>query len=112
MQILNQKYTITRWGMGKIRELKSKSDYFQKYFIKVMNRKNSPQNSEKNGRFGGGVLTEKFFSASVWRGYSQRGVCLVNDTDCPNPIIIINEVVEDVPRSVRDVSEDICDDLL
>ena len=31
---------------------------------------------------------------------------------CPNPIIIIIKVVEDVPRSVRDVSEHICDDLL
>ena len=31
---------------------------------------------------------------------------------CPNPIIIINKVVEDVPRSVRDVSEHVADDLL
>ena len=62
MEILNQKYTITWWGMEKIRELKSKSDYFQKYFIEVMNRKNGTQNSEKKW--------------SVW-----RGVSLVNDTD-------------------------------
>ena len=32
---------------------------------------------------------------------------------CPNPIIIINKVVEDVPpRSVRHVSEYVSDDLL
>ena len=60
MEILNQKYTITKWGMEKIRELKSKSDYFQEYFIRVMNRKYSPQNPEKNGRFEGGVFAEKF----------------------------------------------------
>ena len=46
--------------MEKIREIKSKSDYFQEYFIKVMNRKNGPQNPEKNGRFEGGVFAEKF----------------------------------------------------
>ena len=62
MEILNQKYTITWWGMEKIRELKSKSDYFQKYFIEVMNRKNGTQNSEKNGRFGGGGIDREIFS--------------------------------------------------
>ena len=44
---MNQKFTITRQGMEKNRELKSKPDYLQEYFIRVMNRKNDPQNHEK-----------------------------------------------------------------
>ena len=41
-----------------------------------------------------------------------RPIFSKNAKYCPNPIIIINKVVEDVPGDVRDVSKHISDDLL
>ena len=54
--------------MEKIRELKSKSDYFQEYFIKVMTTKYSLQNSEKNGRFEGGGICRKISTDHLLKG--------------------------------------------
>ena len=60
MEILNQKYTITRYEKEKFRELKSQSYYFQEYFIRIMNTKNGSQNPEKMVCLKGGYLQKNF----------------------------------------------------
>ena len=61
MKIFNKKYTIAGGKMMILSTLKN-------IHVRILSRKNSPENPQKNGRFEGGGICRKIFADPLLKG--------------------------------------------